>query len=82
MLTLPFSTKIEPQGKCEGEEEEEIEVKEEKVKEEKVKEEKVKEEKVKEEKVKEKVKEVMEKEYESGTEKGEGCTVLKQGRSG
>ena len=47
-----------------------------------IEEEKVKEEKVKEEKVKEKVKEVMEKEYESGTEKGEGCTVLKQGRSG
>ena len=43
----------------------------------------VKEEKVNEENVKEeKVKEVMEKEYESGTEKGEGCTVLKQGRSG
>ena len=56
----------------------EIEVNKENVKQEKVKEEKVKEEKVK----KEKVKEVMEKEYEPGTEKGEGCTVLKQGRSG
>ena len=56
----------------------EIEVKEEKVNKENVKQEKVKEEKVK----KEMVKEVTEKEYESGTKKGKGCTVLKQGRSG
>ena len=80
---LPFPSKIEPQGKCEGEGEEEeveteMEVKEEKVNKENVKQEKVKEEKVK----KKKVKEVMEKQYESETEKGDGCTASKQDRSG